>query len=365
MRVVVLASSVGCVTPRPPAAPAAPIHAAAIVAAARVEPPPAAPAIARPIDRVAEDAARSASVGYVVAAPTVRAAMARELGSGLAPYVLTGWGTRAEIDVQLGRGLAELRATTPLDQLARAYASGPAGQVGVAIALPPPSLPIAIEREAARVRLVLAWPWAAPAVAFAVTETRAIRVPARLATDRVEVELECGARTERTIELRAGERVIAEIVDACGDAARPADEAADDDLGPPARTRAEIEQRVFALVNRERVRHGRAPLAWDADAFAFAREHAEDMARFEYVAHRAPGGATYHERVALARFPNTVTRENVGRAAGPGEVHLAFLRSPGHRENLLADDVDRGAIGVAVDPRDATRFYITEFFRTP
>ncbi len=87
------------------------------------------------------------------------------------------------------------------------------------------------------------------------------------------------------------------------------------------------------------------------------------MARFRYVGHEAPDGASYRERVAGAPFRTQVTHENVGYAWGPGEVHEAFMLSVGHRANLLADDVERGAVGVAVDPRDLSAFYVTEFFR--
>jgi uncharacterized protein YkwD len=87
------------------------------------------------------------------------------------------------------------------------------------------------------------------------------------------------------------------------------------------------------------------------------------MAQFRYIGHHAPDGTSYAARVAGAPFRSSSSRENVGRAWGPGEVHEAFLHSDGHRANLLADDVDRGAIGVVPDPDDRDAFYIAEFFR--
>jgi len=132
---------------------------------------------------------------------------------------------------------------------------------------------------------------------------------------------------------------------------------------PPATAHVEIEQRVFALINRERAQQGRAPLAWDAEAHAFARAHSADMARYTYIGHEAPGGDNLHDRVAGARFEVLAARENVGHAWGPGEAHVAFMGSPGHRTNLMADDVERGAVGIATDPHDPKAFYITEFFR--
>jgi uncharacterized protein YkwD len=89
------------------------------------------------------------------------------------------------------------------------------------------------------------------------------------------------------------------------------------------------------------------------------------MARGGYVGHEAPDGARLPARVARAPFSSKAARENVGHAWAPGEAHEAFLASPGHRENLLADDVERGAVGIVLDPTEPGAFYVTELFRTP
>src|SRR5262249_49074166 len=155
------------------------------------------------------------------------------------------------------------------------------------------------------------------------------------------------------------------IVDACAPIATAPQEG--EDLGPPAKTRIEIEQRVFELINRERLAHGLRALEWDADGQRFARAHSEDMLRGRDVGHAAPDGASYEQRIAAAGLLVTPTHENVGRAWGPAEAHVAFMGSPGHRRNLLADDVRHGSVGIvfdASDPRQPGAFYITEFFRT-
>lgn len=313
------------------------------------------------LDEVARVAAGAASTGYVVSATAVKAAMATALGSGVWPYVLTGWGTDDEIGAQLEAGLAELRAVTELAEIGFATAGGRAGHVGVIVAVPPPSLPLTVERTDSTARLKLAWIWGDDAAVYAVTPTTSRRLAATRTGDQIELAVDCADPT--AIEIRAGTRVIATVVDAC------APELATDelppalDLGPPAHTMIEIEMRVWALVNRERVASGVAALDWDAASHRFARVHAADMARFRYIGHQGPDGASYRERVARAPFRAAATHENVGHAWGPGEVHEAFLRSAGHRANLLAADVDRGAVGVAVDPGDPSAFYVSEFFR--
>jgi uncharacterized protein YkwD len=313
------------------------------------------------LDEVARVAAGAASTSYVVSATAVKAAMATALGSGVWPHVLTGWGTGDEIAAQLEAGLAELRAVTELAEIGFATASGPAGHVGVIVAVPPPSLPLTVERSGSVARLSLAWSWGDGAAVYAVTPTTSRRLDATRTADQIDLAVDCAVPT--AIEIRAGMRVIATVVDACApelaiDELPPAI-----DLGPPAHTPVETEMRVWALVNRDRVAHGVAALGWDVAGHQFARAHAADMARFRYVGHEAPDGASYRERVARAPFRAQATHENVGHAWGPGEVHEAFLRSAGHRANLLAADVDRGAVGVAADPGDASAFYISEFFR--
>lgn len=313
------------------------------------------------LDPVALAAARSASVDHVVSAGAVRETMAA-LGSGLWPYVLVGWGSDDEIAQQLERSLAELRAEVgELGEVATATASGPAGHVGVVIAVPPPSLPIALDREGDSTVVHVAWHWAFEPAVFAVTTTASKRLDATRTDDGLAVALDCARGP--ALEITDGDRVVASIVDACGALGAPGAGGSAGDIGPPATTRPEIEQRVFALINRERVAHGRAALAWDEAAFAFARAHSADMARYTYIGHEAPGGGVLKERVAAAQLRVEAARENVGHAWGPGEAHVAFMGSPGHRENLLADDVERGAVGIAADPHDPRAFYITEFFR--
>lgn len=318
------------------------------------------------LDRVALVAARTASESYVVSSNAVRDAMATQLGSGLWPHVLVGRGTETEIAAQLDAALAELRQSIEISEVGTARATGQAGSVGVVIAIPAPRLPVAIERGTAEpdhpTRITMAWPWSDPPAAYAVTATRAWRLAPSVVSDELELAVDC--TRPAAIEIWAGMHVVATVVDACGGRV-DVDPAMALEFGPPAFTQIEIEERVFELVNRERAEHHRAPLAWDGAAHRFARQHAADMARNQYVGHEAPDGSSLDHRVATAEFAAMATRENVGYASGLAEVHVAFMASPGHRANLLASDVDRGAIGIAFDPADPNAFYITEFFRMP
>jgi uncharacterized protein YkwD len=313
------------------------------------------------LDEVARVAAQSASTSFVVSAPALQAAMAKVVGSGVWPHVLTGWGTGNEIAAQLEAGLSELREVAEIAEIGFATASGPAGRVGAIVAVSPPSLPLTVERAGSLARVKLAWRWGNDAAVYAVAPTSSRRLDATRTGDTLELAIDCADPI--AIEIRASVRVIATVVDACAPELAIGELPPALDIGPPARTPVEIEMRVWALANRERVANGVAALDWDAAGHRFARAHAADMARLSYVGHEAPDGSSYRERIARAPFHALATHENVGHAWGPGEMHEAFLRSAGHRANLLATDVDRGAVGVAVDPADPSAYYVSEFFR--
>lgn len=314
------------------------------------------------LDQVARVVARSASTDYVISARELKDALTAKLGTGMWPHVLVARGSDAEIDDQLAAGLAELAGEIGADAIGRARVTGPHDRVGAVIAMPPPNPHHEVARDNANARVTVSLP-PGTIFAFAVTPNGSHRIDAVRHDDALTIELDC--THPAAIELHRGERVVASIIDACSPQVAPSADEAVSDFGPPAHTRIEIEQRVFELINRERVVRGLPALAWNEVAHSFARAHAEDMARHAYVGHLGPRGETYPQRLAEA-FPgpsSEETHENVGHAWGPAEVHLAFMESPGHRDNLLAPRVDHGAVGLAADPRDPRAFYITEFFR--
>ncbi|MBX3160728.1 MAG: hypothetical protein KF773_32480 [Deltaproteobacteria bacterium] len=368
MRIAVVALAVAACRP-PPAEPVKPPPAAPPLSAEQLVERMAEPGVTTPLDEVARAAALAASVDHVIPARTLREAMARRLGSGTWPHVLSAHGSDETVARLLASALAELQASTEIADLGSATASGPAGRVGILIALPPPHLPHNVERlgDVARIKIAVEDGLRDGLEVFAVTPSAAARLAVADAGDEgIAIDLDCARRGDAAVELHAGGRVVASIVDACG---VPGVAARDDDGtdGPPARTRIEIEQRVFELVNRERLAHGLRALAWDADGQRFARAHSEDMARGRYVGHAGPAGETYEDRISAAKLWRSATHENVGHAWGPAEVHTAFMASPGHRRNLLAADVEHGSVGIVFDRDDAPTpggFYITEFFRT-
>lgn len=115
----------------------------------------------------------------------------------------------------------------------------------------------------------------------------------------------------------------------------------------PPKNRA-AEQRVLELVNAERSAHGLAPLVWDEDLARAARFHAAHMQVNGYFDHRTRVGRRSlppEERIML--FSDSVRGENIGRGYRSAEdAMVAWMNSPGHRENVL--DPEARYLGVGV-----------------
>lgn len=111
----------------------------------------------------------------------------------------------------------------------------------------------------------------------------------------------------------------------------------------------EIAQANFMALNEERERHGLPPLRWSDEAATVAREHSQDMANAGFVGHRSPTTGDAGDRFDRAGIENAVVRENIARGYGPRGIHEGLMSSPGHRGNILAEDVTFVGIGVAWD----------------
>ena len=192
---------------------------------------------------------------------------------------------------------------------------------------------------------------------------------------RFDAVVPCPARGTVQVEVladgRYGPEVVANAPVGCGRDLSPSFVVEVERLRPGT-TEAEVARAVFALLQDERRRRGLAPLSYDPALAAVAEAHAREMARDGYVGHHSPKTGDAASRVARAGIEARVVRENVARGYGPREIHASLLRSPGHRANLLAEDVDRVGVGAVFGPRagsdpDAPRpIYVAQkFIRAP
>ena len=109
---------------------------------------------------------------------------------------------------------------------------------------------------------------------------------------------------------------------------------------------AEMAQ-VVDLVNAERASHGLAPLAFNDRLTTSAQGYAEAMAKGNFFAHTAPDGSTMVERAEAAGYSGWVfLAENLGAGQhSPQGVVAAWMKSPGHRANILSPDASEVGVG--------------------
>jgi uncharacterized protein YkwD len=120
---------------------------------------------------------------------------------------------------------------------------------------------------------------------------------------------------------------------------------------------AQIEARVLELVNRERAGQRLGPVRPEAGLAEVARIHSLDMLRRKYMAHENPEGEGPADRVArghrsllackvsenlaLRTTSQVVTAEDAATRFMDG-----WMKSPGHRANILDGEVDTLGVGV-------------------
>jgi len=118
--------------------------------------------------------------------------------------------------------------------------------------------------------------------------------------------------------------------------------------------RPDLAGRFVDSVNAERVAKGLPRLRMATDLGTVASRHSVRMANQTHL-HHNPDLTTdvrNWQRVA----------ENVGRGRSVSTLHQAFMKSEGHRRNILDDKVTE--IGVGVEVRDGT-VWVTKVFRRP
>jgi uncharacterized protein YkwD len=110
---------------------------------------------------------------------------------------------------------------------------------------------------------------------------------------------------------------------------------------------------ILCLLNRARARHGLSPLARNASLELASQRHSEDMALRDYYEHDTPEGVDSATRMAGAGYPiaGASVGENihwgVEAEATPVRIFRDWMKSPGHRENILRPEFTEVGVGVA------------------
>jgi len=122
------------------------------------------------------------------------------------------------------------------------------------------------------------------------------------------------------------------------------------------------EEYLFSMANQERSQRGLPTLRWDNNLYRAANNHAREMAARESISHQYSGEAELatRGRVAGARF--SVISENVAEAPTAVWIHDAWMKSEGHRKNLLDSEVD--SVAIRVLSRNGQLYAVEDFDRT-
>ena len=123
------------------------------------------------------------------------------------------------------------------------------------------------------------------------------------------------------------------------------------------------ETEVVNLVNLEREINNLHPLQYDSLLYAAALGHSQDMAQQNYFNHTSLDGRTPGTRISQAGYSWNTYGENI--AAGystPQAVMEGWMKSPGHRANILRSSFCDIGVGYAYSSASSFRNYWTQDF---
>ncbi|OGH18390.1 MAG: hypothetical protein A2868_02265 [Candidatus Levybacteria bacterium RIFCSPHIGHO2_01_FULL_40_15b] len=120
------------------------------------------------------------------------------------------------------------------------------------------------------------------------------------------------------------------------------------------------EKTMLELVNLERSKKGLSPLGQDESLREVARAHAKDMLERGYFSHYTTERLSPFDRLEMAKINYTYAGENLAFAPDVEIAFTGFMKSPGHRENILSPSFDKAGIGV-IDAGVFGKMFVQEF----
>jgi uncharacterized protein YkwD len=144
-------------------------------------------------------------------------------------------------------------------------------------------------------------------------------------------------------------------------ATRPAATAVAQPAPSPAASDVEaaMAQQLLERVNAERATRGIAPLRWDPGLASMARNWSETMASTGNFTHRPKGSESTFAVPAVCCWENIYS---VGGSMGSAQLHDGWMRSTGHRNNMLSAEVT--VMGAGVVCGAGGNSYATQNFAT-
>ncbi|MGW3329521.1 CAP domain-containing protein [Streptomyces rubiginosohelvolus] len=127
----------------------------------------------------------------------------------------------------------------------------------------------------------------------------------------------------------------------------------------PSPTDASARSEVLALVNQERAKVGCSPLSTSAPLTSLAQNFSEDMAARGFFDHTDPDGDTPWDRAAQAGVQG-LAAENIARGQADAQAVMeGWMKSEGHRANIL--NCDYKTIGIGVHEGSGGPWWVQNF----
>lgn len=123
-------------------------------------------------------------------------------------------------------------------------------------------------------------------------------------------------------------------------------------------------QSMLSLVNNERKRVGAKPLCLNKKLSSAAQAHTNDMITRNFFSHTGSDGSIVSNRVNRFRYKWNSLAENIAINGSVSGAHKAFMKSSGHRKNVLNPKLTQIGIGGG-SPNSGKykgRLYVTQVF---
>ncbi len=111
---------------------------------------------------------------------------------------------------------------------------------------------------------------------------------------------------------------------------------------------------LLELTNTERRKAGLPPLRFSPQLGQAAQLHAEDMARNNFNSHTGSDGSSVGDRAQRTNYQFSYIGENIHFASpdsSPASAVRSWMKSPGHRANILSPDFTEIGFGYSYDGR--------------
>ena len=128
-------------------------------------------------------------------------------------------------------------------------------------------------------------------------------------------------------------------------------------LRPTAANVAQVRVTTLCLINAQRSRAGLQPLTENLLLQRAAELHSLDMAARDFFEHKNPDGVQPDARIVRQGYPPILVGENLAWGetvkSSPAVIVSMWMKSPGHRANILEPDYREIGIGMAYDAPEA------------